>query len=74
MAETITLTVTQDQMPLDLLLFRHFKREIPGLVERVYDLNQGLADKGVFLPVGERVVVEIPEDRARKPTRITRLY
>ena len=71
---TEILTVHQDQMTLDLLLWRRFKQEVPGLVEKVYEMNQGLAGKGPFLPVGTKVLVEIPEEKAAAVTRIRRLY
>lgn len=66
---TETLTVTRGHCPLDLLLFLRFKREVPGLVERTLDRNPGLAALGIFLPIGTRVVVEIPAPPARTSNR-----
>jgi len=59
--------------PLDLLLYRHFGREVPGLVEKTYDMNRDLADKGPYLPIGTVVRVEVPEPMQRRPTRLLRL-
>jgi phage tail protein X len=59
---------------LDQLLYRRFGRETPGQVEATYALNPGLAGKGPFLPVGTRVVVELPEPTASaRPVRVLRL-
>ena len=57
---TEILTVAGRPRPLDLLLFRRFGREVPGLVEATYAGNPGLADLGPELPTGTRVAVEVP--------------
>ncbi len=72
---TETLVVTGRPMPLDLLLFRRFKREIPGFVEQTIDANYGLADLGPILPLGTKVVVAVPALAPTKTIRKTvRLY
>ena len=72
---TETLTVLGKPMPLDLLLFRRFQREIPGFVEATYDQNPGLADLGPILPVGTEVTITVPAPRPTKTVRKTiRLY
>lgn len=72
---TETLPPVSDPFtPLDLLLWRRFGREIPGFVEKTYGMNPGLADKGPFLPIGTRVVVELPEVKpAARAPRVVRL-
>ena len=57
---TEVLTVAGRPMPLDLLLFKRFKREIPGFVEATYARNQGLADLGPILPMGTEITVTLP--------------
>lgn len=57
---TETLTFPNDHWPLDLLLFRRFKREVAGLVEATLDANYGLADLGPCPPRGTNVVVTPP--------------
>ncbi len=47
---TEILTVSGTPMPLDLLLFKRFGREVPGLVEATWAANYGLADLGPILP------------------------
>lgn len=54
------LTVKDRPMPLDLLLFKRFKCEIPGFVEAAYAANPGLADLGPILPIGTEVTVALP--------------
>ena len=64
-----TLIVPNDQTPVDLLLWRRFRREVPGLVEQTLAHNPGLADLGPFPPAGTTVVVTAPspQDAAAKP-------
>lgn len=57
---TETLTFPNDETPLDKLLWRRFKREVPGLVEEVLASNPGLAALGAFPPRGTKVVVTLP--------------
>ena len=68
---TETLTVTADLTPLDLLLWRRFKVETPGLLESTLDAQPGLAALGTYLPVGTRVKVEVPSPSAsrQRPAR-----
>ena len=65
-----TYVVADDELPLDLLVWRRFRKRTPGLVERILKLNHDLADLGQFLPVGTTVVIPIdaPDNSpARKP-------
>lgn len=71
---TTVLIVEQDETPLDLLIWRRFQTEIPGLVDRTFERNPGLADLGTFLPVGTKVVVELPDTNSRKTRRVVRLW
>ena len=73
---TETLIVTAEQTSLDLLLWRRFRREVPGLVEDTLRRNPGLAAIGVFLPVGMAVTVQTPapEPRGRAAVQLFSLY
>lgn len=53
-AETI-IKVAGDGVSVDLLIWRRYKRPMPGLLERVLDINPGLAALGPILPVGTPV-------------------
>ncbi len=72
---TETLVVKDLFTPLDLLLWRRFRQEVPGLVEQTLDANRGLADLGLYLPLGTKVVVTPPVPIARQqPKTIVRLF
>lgn len=57
--------VTQENMTLDLIVWKAFGRQDDGVVEEAFALNPGLAALGAFIPVG--TFVELPEQQAPKP-------
>ena len=61
---TQTVTVEGDVLTVSLIVWRRFKRPMPGLVEAVLDANPGLADLGPILPLG--TVFEMPVPVARE--------
>lgn len=72
------LTFPNGNTPLDLLLFRTYRREVPGLVEATLRQNPGLAALGPYPPKGTRIRVTTP---APAPTasaapagKVIRLY
>ena len=69
-----TLTVTSEKTPLDLLLWRQYKREVKGLVEDTLARNPGLAELGVYLPVGAQVTVAPPPPAGAPATPVITLY
>jgi phage tail protein X len=72
----VTLTVTAERTTLDLLLWRNFRREVPGLVEDTLRRNPGLARLGAMLPVGLTVQVAAPnpEPNGRPAQPVVTLY
>lgn len=52
--------VAQDEMTLDLLVWRAFGRQDQQLVEQTLGLNPGLASAGTILPVGTEVTLPEP--------------
>ncbi len=70
------LEVTAERTTLDLLLWRRFRREVPGLVEETLRRNPGLARLGSMLPVGLSVKVAIPnpEPKGRRAAPVVTLY
>ena len=58
-----TVTVEGELLTVSLIVWRRFKRPMPGLVEAIHDLNPGLADLGTWLPVGTVFAVPIPTPR-----------
>ena len=71
-----TLEVVAERTTLDLLLWRRFRREVPGLVEETLRRNPGVARLGAFLPVGlsVKVAVPAPEPKGRSTTPVVTLY
>lgn len=69
------LIVTDEWTPLDLLLFRRFREEVPGRVEAALDGNPGISAAGVILPLGTEVVVDLPVPvKGPTPARSIRLW
>jgi phage tail protein X len=65
MSEVIErITVEGDAITVSLLVWRRFRRPMPGLVEQILDRNRGLADLGPILPVGTVVDLPVPTPRA----------
>ncbi|OCC05099.1 phage tail protein [Labrys sp. WJW] len=63
MTDYETVTVRGDNLMVDLILWRRFKRVVPGLLERTLAANEGLADLGPILPVGTvfKIPIEAPD-------------
>lgn len=64
---SLTLVVENDDVTLDLLLWRRYRHVPEGFVEAVLSTNPGLGALGAVLPVGTVVVVEPPQ----RPTQAT---
>lgn len=69
-----TVTVEGDGLTVATLVWRRFKRPMPGLVEAIYDLNPGLADLGQTLPVGTSFDMPIPIPREQQVLDPIRLW
>ena len=75
MSDTIeTLTVVGDGLTLPALVWRRFRKPMPGIVEAVYQMNAGLADLGPILPVGVSVKIPIPAPQKRELQDPIRLW
>lgn len=59
------VTVEGEFLTISLLVWRRFKRPMPGLVEQILDINPGLADLGHYLPVGTVLNMPIPQPRKK---------
>lgn len=70
------LSVTEELTTLELLLWRKFRREVPGLVEDTLRRNPGLARLDAMLPVGLTVQVAVPnpEPNGRPAQPVVTLY
>jgi phage tail protein X len=58
MSAEMIVKVAGEGISVDLLIWRKFKRSMPGLLEQVLDVNPGLAALGPILPIG--TVVKLP--------------
>lgn len=64
-----TYTIAAQGITVSQLVWRRFRREMPGLVERIYDLNRGLGDLPLELPVGTVVLLPVDTSRDAAPIR-----
>ena len=69
-----TVTVEGDGLTVSVIVWRRFKRTMPGLVEAIYDQNPGLADLGQILPVGTSFDMPIPIPREQQVLDPIRLW
>lgn len=66
MSEVIERIVVEgDGITVSLLVWRRFRRPMPGLVEKILDRNPGLAGAGPILPLG--TVLDMPVPTPREP-------
>jgi phage tail protein X len=54
------IAIRGEEISVALLVARRFRDYMPGYVERVFDLNPGLAAMGPFLALGTRVWLPTP--------------
>lgn len=73
MTET-TITISGDGITVSSLVWRRYRRPMPGLVEAVLDRNPGLAGLGALIPVGTRVVIPSVEDVVAADPEAISLY
>ena len=59
------ITIEGEFVTVSLIVWRRFRRPMPGLVEQILDLNPGLADLRAFLPVG--TTFDMPVSTPREP-------
>ena len=57
------ITVQGEFITVSLIIWRRFKRPMPGLVEQILDINPGLGELGAFLPVGTSFDMPVPTPR-----------
>jgi phage tail protein X len=72
--DTETYIVSGDRNVIDLLLWRRYHREIPGLLEQTLDMNPGLADYGAFIPSGTKVVLPVAQPTAQTRLKLVKLW
>lgn len=74
MATTETYVAATDGVAIDSMVWRRFRKPMPGLVERILDLNPGLADLGPLLPAGTTVVIPIDAPTGPAVVNVVKLW
>lgn len=59
------IVVMSEGLTLSTIVWRRFRRPMPGLVEQTFDINPGLADKPHELPLGCEFLLPIPVPREK---------
>lgn len=73
--ETIeTVTIEAEGITASRLVWQRFKRAMPGTVERLYEINPGLARHGPYLPLGAVVKIPVPPPAAVRDATPVRLW
>jgi phage tail protein X len=57
------VTVEGEFITVSLIVWRRFRRPMPGLVEQIHDINPGLSELGAFQPVGATFDMPVPTPR-----------
>lgn len=60
-----SVEITEGETTISKIIWRKFKRPMPGLLERVVVLNYDLVEDGYYLPVGS--VLQLPIDTDPEP-------
>ena len=64
-----TYVVRDERLTIARLIWRRFRRPMPGMAERVLTMNPGLAAMRPFLAVGTSVRIPIDPPTAKGPER-----
>ena len=68
------IRVAGEGVSVDLLVWREYRRPMPGLVEAVLDSNPGLAALGPILPVGTLVKLPLLKPAPVAELAVVRLW
>jgi len=68
------IRVAGEGVSVDLLIWREYRRPMPGLVEAVLDSNPGLAALGPILPVGTLVKLPLLKPAPVAELAVVRLW
>lgn len=69
-----TYVVRGDGVPLDLIIWRRYRRSIPGIVEATLSINPGLAALGPRIPHGTTVRIPVDKPTSVRQVPIIRLW
>lgn len=68
------VTVEGDGLTVSLIVWRRFRRPMPGLVEAIYAANRELAESGPYLPFGTQFDMPVPIPRQTERQEPIRLW
>ena len=69
------VVVEAEGLTISRIIWRRFRRPMYGLHERVLDLNPGLAEAGVILPLGTVFLLPVdPVEAVREPEKLISLW
>ena len=69
-----TIRIAGEGISVDLLIWREYRRPMPGLIEAVLDSNPGLAALGPILPVGTLVKLPLLKPAPVAELAVARLW
>lgn len=69
-----TVTVKSYYFTLSRIIWRRFKKPMPGLVEETLGYNAGLASLGPYLPIGTTFSLPIPDESQSPVIPLIRLW
>lgn len=59
---TEQVTVAGDLLSISQIIWRRFKKPMPGLIERTFEINPHLAALGIYPPAGTVFLLPVPTD------------
>lgn len=62
MADTERIVVSGEGITLPLLIWRRFRKPMPGVVEQAFGINPGLAAQGPFIAPGTVVLIPVADE------------
>lgn len=68
------IIVEAEGLTVSKIVWRRFHRPMPGLVERIFNENQGLSERGVILPLGTVFFIPVEKERPADQSRVVRLW
>jgi phage tail protein X len=74
MSAAIEIFTVESDTPLDLILWRRYRRRIDGLFEQVLSLNPGLAAQGNLVARGTMITIPIQSPQAPARLPLVRLW
>jgi phage tail protein X len=72
--QNVETYVVEGEVMLDNIIWRRYRRQTPGLLERTLDINPGLAALGPFIPHGTVILLPIEPAQATRVVPVIKLW